>query len=350
LLARQLLLERASMALPDAVEHLVGLQAQTPHAPYLGLWSRLRGFDPFQLAALLEARRVVRLPLMRSTVHLVSATDCLSLRPLFQDLMVKAMLASFRRDLEGVDLMALVAAGQALLDQGRPLSWAELGAALCERWPGHPYLALANVVRAHLALVQVPPRGTWLQGGTARHVTAETWLGADQAPVPVDDLVLRYLAAFGPASVADAQTWSGLRGLGEVFARRRDRLVVFAGPSGEELFDLPEAPRPDEATPAPPRFLPVFDNLLLSHADRSHVVTDDLRRRLPATAALAAGSVLVDGFVAAHWRAALVGGEPRVKLTHLAAIPAAAREQTEAEGALLASFLRPVLARAGEAR
>jgi hypothetical protein len=336
-----MLLERQQLPAVAAIEHLVGLQAQTPNAPYLGLWSRLEGFDPAELATLVADRQVVRLALMRSTVHSVSAADCLALRPLFQPVMVRGLLGNFGRQLEGLDLAEVVVAGRALL-QEKPLTWAELGAQLRQRWPDRESMALANTVRSHLALIQVPPRGLWGEGGTAKHVPAETFLGQPLDPNPsIDNMVLRYLKAFGPATVADVQAWSGLNRLAEVLERLRSCLVTFADARGRELFDLPEAPRPDPDMPAPPRYLPVFDNLLLSHADRARVIADDLRPRLLASAALAAGSVLVDGYVAATWRVASSGKTSTLTVTPLAPIPAREQAGLRAEGERLFGFIAP---------
>jgi hypothetical protein len=258
-----------------------------------------------------------------------------------QPTMVRAMLGTFGRRLDGLDMDEVVTAGQALFE-GKALSWAQLGAALAERWPEREPLALANAIRAHICLVQIPPRGLWGRGGAAKHVPAETWLGqsSDHAS-SVDDLVVRYLRAFGPASVADVQTWSGLTKLAEVVDRLRPRLVTFRSPEGRELFDLPDAPRPGPATPAPPRYLPVFDNLLLSHSDRSHVISDDIRRAVPATSALAAGTVLVDGWVSASWRATSSAGAATLVVSPLAPIPRHEVAGVHEEGKRLFGFLFP---------
>ncbi|HEX2036936.1 MAG TPA: winged helix DNA-binding domain-containing protein, partial [Chloroflexota bacterium] len=254
-LARQLLLSRRQLPVAQAIEHLVGLQAQTPHTWYVGLWTRLEGFRPPLVADLLAERRVVRLALMRSTIHLVTARDCLFLRPLVQPVIERSMNGNFGRSLAGVDAAALAAAGRALVEE-RPLTFTELGKRLAERWPGRDPAALAQAVRAWVPLVQVPPRGLWGTSGQARHTSAESWLGRPLDPAPsLEELVVRYLAAFGPAGVMDMQTWSGLTRLGEVVEGLRPRLVTFRDEQGRELFDLPDAPRPDPDTPAPPRFL-----------------------------------------------------------------------------------------------
>lgn len=297
-LDRQLLLRRASLPLLDAVEHLAGLQAQTPHSWYHGLWCRLEAFDPAELAQLLIDRKVLRMALMRSTIHLVTAEDCRWLRPLVQPVIVRSMSGNFGKNLVGVDADKLIAAGRELLDD-RPMIFSELGRALAERWPDRDPDSLAQAIRAWVPLVQVPPRGVWGRSGRPAHTTIESWLGVGVDPAPsVDRLVLRYLAAFGPATVRDAQVWSGLTKLAEVFARLD--LVSFLAEDGRELFDLPDAPRPDPDTPAPPRFLYDFDNLLLSHADRTRVVTDEATQQEYPTNVQPC-RLLVDGFIAGDW-------------------------------------------------
>lgn len=263
LLHRQLLLERLPMALPAAVEHLVGLQAQAPVDPFLGLWSRLVDFDPHELGAAVDRHAMVRLALHRSTVHLVTAADAVALRPVFRSALERMARSAFGSKLAGVDPAALAAATRELMAE--PLTFGELGKRLRERWPDRPEIALAQTGRALVPLVQLPPRGVWGRSGRAVHAPADTVLGplgTDPAP---DRLILRYLAAFGPATVADVQSWSGLTRLAEVVDRLPLRRL---GP----FYDLPDAALPEEDRPAPPRFLPEYDNVLLGHADRSRIV------------------------------------------------------------------------------
>lgn len=270
-LERQMLLRRWDLSALDAIGRLVGMQAQAPDPPYIGLWTRLEGFRPDELASLIEAQRAVRVALMRDTVHLVSARDCLKLCPLVRPVLDRVLRANraHRAALEGVDTEELAAAGRALLEEW-PLAAGELGELLGERWPGHAPASLARAVRHLLPLVQVPPRGVWGKGGRTKHTTAEAWLGRplDSDPPP-EGMLLRYLGAFGPASVKDAQTWSGLTRLGEVFERLRPRLVVFRDERGEELFDLPDAPRPDPDVLVAPRFLPAARRVRIPAAPAS---------------------------------------------------------------------------------
>jgi hypothetical protein len=313
LLARQLLLEPDTRRDPVAVvEHLVGMQAQAPFPPYYGLWSRVDGFRPDDLATLISDRSVVRIALMRGTIHLVSARDCLPLRALTQPVLYRAFRTNHGKRLTGVDLAELAARGRELVD-AEPMTFSELGQELAGRWPGHPPADLAQGVRALVPLVQVPPRAVWGQAGTARHTSAESWLSHLPASPPAvsDDatpdhagLVRRYLAAFGPATVRDIQAWSGLTGLRAAVEALRPALVTFRDETGAELFDLPEAPRPPGDTPAPVRLVAEFDNLVLSHADRSRVFAGVDMARMYSVNGIVPGSVLIDGFVAGIWRAA----------------------------------------------
>jgi hypothetical protein len=315
LLERQLLLLRASMTPLEAVAHLAGMQAQAPNAPYVGLWTRLEGFRPAELARLITDRAVVRTHLMRNTVHLVAARDCRAVGDLFRSLHARHFGSSpFAPRLTGVDLAALVDAGRALLAE-RPRTRAELGELLAERWPGRDPVSLAYAVTHSVPTVQVPPRGIWGSSGPAAFTTTEAWLGGPLAPGSgdgLDGLVLRYLAAFGPAAVRDVRAWSGLTGLGEVADRLRPQLRTFRDVEGRELLDLPDAPLPDPDTPAPPRFLPEYDNVLLSHADRSRVIPVRRSVPLPPGPGGTRGTVLVDGFWQATWEI-IRGGSARAR-------------------------------------
>ena len=290
---------RCALSVPEALEHLVGLQAQAPNAPYYGLWSRLARFSTEDLSELLLSRQVVRTVLMRSTVHLVTARDCLALRPLVAPLLERQLLSGspWGKALVGMDLDALVAVGRELVEQ-QPRTNPELARCLAERWPDRDGESMAQGLRNLLALVQLPPRGIWGAGGVPTLTTAESWIGAPLEHAPsLDAMVLRYLAAFGPAGVRDAQMWCGLTRLDAVFERLRPGLATFCDEQGRELFDLPEAPRPDPETPAPPRFLPEYDNALVSHADRRRIIADEHRARV-----FTRGTLLVDGFVRGTWK------------------------------------------------
>ncbi|MFG3437407.1 winged helix DNA-binding domain-containing protein [Nonomuraea sp. NPDC047897] len=337
-LARQLLLRRHAMPALQAVEHLVGLQAQAPFPPYFGLWSRLQGFRPDELARLLVERDVVRLVLMRGTVHLVSADDGLTLRPLLQPLLTKLVAATHGPRLRQTGPEEIVKAGREALEQAGPLTAAKLGAALAERFPDVGAHVAAHLMRCLVPLVQVPPRAVWGKAGQTAYATIETWLGREPHPDPSPQrMVLRYLAAFGPATVADLQAWSGLTGLREIVEPLRPRLVRLRDDNGRELLDLPEAPRPDADEPAPVRLVAPFDNLLLSHADRTRVISDEHRRRVITVNGQVLGTVLVDGFVHGVWRR----DKHVVTVEAFAPLTAGQKEEVHAEALALLAFAEP---------
>ncbi|WP_037885976.1 winged helix DNA-binding domain-containing protein [Streptomyces viridochromogenes] len=299
-LDRQLLLRRSPLSALAAVEHLVGLQAQEVKPPYYALAARLEGFTPEELSGLLADRAAVRIVTMRSTIHLHSADDGLTLRPLVQPARDREV-NYFRKGLVGVDLDRLAVLARELVE-AEPRTMKQLRAALGAEWPDADPQSLAVAARCTLPLVQVTPRGLWGRSAQVALTTLEHWLGRPAEPAASPDAtVLRYLAAFGPASVKDMQTWSGLTRMRAAFERLRPQLVTFRDENGVELFDLPDAPRPDPDTPAPPRLPPEFDNLLLSHADRTRVVPPaDRGRTWQANTVYC--PLLVDGFLAGVWR------------------------------------------------
>ncbi|MEU1476950.1 winged helix DNA-binding domain-containing protein [Streptomyces sp. NPDC005760] len=334
-LDRQLLLRRSGLSVKAAVGHLLGLQAQNVKPPYWALAARLDGFTPEALSQLMAEREVVRIVTMRSTIHTHTAEDCLTLRPLVQPARDRE-LTNFRKGLEGVDLDRLVVLARDLVE-AEPRTMKQLREALLAQWPDADPQALAIAARCRLPLVQVTPRGLWGRSGQVALTTAEHWLGRPTQPTPTPDAtVLRYLAAFGPASGKDMQTWAGLTRLRDAFERLRPRLLTFRDENGVELFDLPDAPRPAEDTPAPPRFLPEFDNLLLSHADRTRVVPKEYWGR-SWQGNQAYCTLLVDGFLAGVWKLtedALVV-EPFGRLTK------AQQEDVTAEGERMLATLHP---------
>jgi hypothetical protein len=342
-LHRQLLLERSKMSALAAVEQLVGLQAQVPNVPYLALWSRLRDFRPDDLADHLRDRTVVRAALMRSTIHLVTAADAIGLQPLMRPVMVRTFSGtSWSRQVRS-DVDAIVAQGRALLKERR-LSRAQLGAQLRERWPDHDPAALSAAVTYLLPLVQVTPRGVWGESGQAVWSLTEDWLnespGTEMTP---EDMVLRYLAAFGPASVMDIQAWCGLTRLREVSDRLGSKLRRFSTDEGGELVDLPDAPRPDPDTPAPVRFLPEYDNALLSYADRRRVISGTEYVPLLGGPGGYVGTLMVDGFVCAMWAVRRDKARARMEIRPSLPFPADDRDEVVAEGARLLEFVAPDL-------
>ncbi len=340
-LARQMLLRRSDSSVLDTIEHLVGMQAQAPNPPYVGLWTRLENFHPGELSCLILNRRAVRIALMRNTVHLVSASDCLKLRPLVQPILDRGLHSTRanRTALEGLDIEALAAVGRKLVEE-QPRTARDLGDLLLERWPGRDPAVLARAIRHLLPLVQVPPRGIWGESGQTTHTTAESWLGRALRSNPsLDEMILRYLGAFGPASIMDIQTWSGLAGLREVVERLRPRLISFRDESGKEIFDLPDAPRPSPDTLAPPRFLPEFDNLILSHANRTRVIPDNYRKALSSKNGMVPATILVDGFVRGTWRIEKSRSNATLKIHLFESLSKQDRKSLAEEGELLVRFV-----------
>jgi Winged helix DNA-binding domain len=356
-LRRQLLLGRAPLTALQAVGHLAGLQAQAPLAPYVGLWTRLAGFRHEELKELITERAVLRAHLMRNTVHLVDAGDYLRFRPLYQPVLARHLAGNFGKNLIGVDLAELAAVAADLLGQ-TPLTRVELGARLAPRWPDHDPASLAYAASHLLPLVQVPPRGLWGEPNhRAAFFLASAWLAdrdSSASPSPplgldpasmmqstvLEQLVLRYLAAYGPASVADAQAWSGLSRLREVTDRLGSRLRAFTGPDGAGLLDLPDAPRPDPDVPAPPRFLPEYDNLLLSYAERSRVIPHRRPVPLPPGHGATVGTLLIDGLWQADWKIS----QGVLEIEPFISLGPADRDAVAAEGERLLGFAAPAIA------
>ncbi|MFD9740991.1 winged helix DNA-binding domain-containing protein [Umezawaea sp. NPDC059074] len=336
-LARQLLLDRADVPVLDAVAHLGGLQAQEPQEPFVGLWSRLRAFDPKVLSGLLVDRKVVRTHLMRRTVHLVTAEDVLAWRSRHEAMLRQKVLGVYRRELDGVDLGELAEAARAVMSDDEPRTMSEIARALAERWPAPGPRALGEMVIAALVpMAQLPPRGLWRAKGGVRNLPLSSWLGREVDPLAADDvvgraLVRRYLAAFGPAATADLRAWSGVAGLPAAVKAVREELVSFRDERGRELLDLPEAPRPDPDTPAPVRFLPAFDNAILGYDDRTRII-DDAHRLLSVAGERV---VLVDGRVAATWTVET----DTVAVTPVRRLSRADRAAVAEEGREVAAFL-----------
>lgn len=338
-LARQLLLEGSSSGALEAVARVAGLQAQVAGPPYVGLWTRLDGFGQGDLTGLLSARQVVRSTLMRSTLHLMSAEDFLRFRRPLQPALTRGLRGFFGKRMAGLDREGLVAAARERMLEG-PLSSGRLRAFLSELDPGGDPAAMQYLVRTYLPMVQVPTGGRWGYGGTPGWALAERWLGE---PVADSDdpreLVRRYLAAFGPATVRDVQAWSGMAGLKGAVAELRPELRVFRDEAGSELLDLPEMPLPGSDAPAPVRFLPEYDNLILAHADRSRVVADEHRSKVFLTAGRVRATILVDGMVSGTWkverqkRAATLAVEPFARLAKRD------RDALAAEGEALVRFV-----------
>jgi hypothetical protein len=295
-LSRQLLLERRPVPPAGVLELLVGLQGQDPELPYVGLWNRIDGFAHDDLTRLMAGRAVVRATLFRGTQHLMLTGDYRWIRPLLQPLLDRMGRSFFTQWTPGVDPAELAAEARRVLGAGT-LTRPELGRALEQRWPQHEGVWLARAAQVALPVLHPHPDGTWGRRGPTPFALAEHWLDEPfDHRRDIADLVLRYLAGFGPASVKDMQAWSGLTRLREVFDRLRPRLRTYRSAAGTELFDLPDRTPADPDLPAPVRFLAGFDNITFGYADRSRIVADEHRPYLVAEAALT-----VDGYVRGCW-------------------------------------------------
>jgi Winged helix DNA-binding domain len=338
-LARQMLLDRQGVSVLDAVGRLAGLQAQLPSPPYVGLWTRLRGFQRADLTRLLEERRVVRATLMRATLHLMTAEDYLLLRPALQPALTRSMNSIAGKRLEGLDVDRLVEAARAYFEEGS-YSFADLRPLLSEVEPDRDKSALAYAVRTRLPLVQVPSGDVWGYSGKASFTTAEKWLGkSPSGSEDPRDLLLQYLAAFGPATVRDVQTWSGRMQLKQPIEEMRAELRTFRDEQGKELFDLPDAPLPSGDIPAPPRFVPDYDNLVLSHADRRRVISDEHRKKVFLSAARVRATFLIDGFVSGAWKVEKNRKDATLQLEPFEPLSTEDRDALSDEGERLVRFL-----------
>jgi hypothetical protein len=327
LLARQLLLKRARLPISRALERIGGLQAQYAPSMYIGLWSRLESFERDALTRALQRRSVIQATMMRATIHLVSKADYWPLLVAIRD----DRLEWWERVHPAVDPREMQAAAKRLrrLLRDGPRRRKEVEELLGRQ--------AALGIGAYVDLVRVPPSGTWEQRRADLYALAEDWLPApkirrDEA---LDHLIRRYLAAFGPAAKKDIADWAMLsareidKGLGRIQLRR------FRDESGKELLDLPRMPIPARETPAPPRFLPVWDATLLVHARRTGILPEEYRPLIfNVKTPNSANTFLVDGRVAGTWRYE----EGRVKLDPLEPVPRGVRRELDQEAKRLAAF------------
>jgi Winged helix DNA-binding domain len=333
LLARQLLLERSPLPLPRALEQVAGLQAQYAPSAYLGLWSRLRDFERAELTAALQQRRAVQATLMRVTIHVVSAEDYPLLTEAIRRSRREWWVRVVRGQLHGVDMDAAAALLREHLADG-PRRQAELVGLLADN--GFPRVAWSGV-GLWVDLVRVPPSGTWERRRADLYGLADGWLapsGVTEAE-GLEHLVRRYLAGFGPASLGDLGSWSGLplTMLRPVLERVGERR--FRDQQGGELFDLPDAPLPDPETPAPVRFLGTWDATLLAHARRTQLLPERYRDRIFSTKTPHSfPTFLVDGAVAGTWR----HERGRIRLDPFDPLPGPLRRQLDDEAERLAAF------------
>lgn len=339
-LARQMLLARERVSVVQAVERLCGLQAQEARPPFVGLWTRVEGFEAAALHRALHKREMVRATLMRATLHLMSAADYAAFRTALAPVMTSAMSALRGRD-AGLELDEVVPAARRLL-AGAPRRFDELRALLSEAFPEVNERALGYAVRLNLPLVMVPTEDRWAFPAASAFTPAEDWLGGELSPDGAPQALVRhYLAAFGPATAADVQTWSGLKGLKTVLGGLREELAVFRDERGRELFDLSDAPRPEEDVPAPPRFLPDFDNLMLAHADRTRVLADEHRASVVTKNLRVRATFLWDGLVAGTWTVEQKRDAATLNMQPFERLPKKATEELADEGLELLRFVEP---------
>lgn len=339
-LARQMLLERETVSIPAAIERLVGLQGQAPMPPYVGLWTRLQDFKRDDLAKLIADHTVVRATFIRATLHYVTAADYLLLRATIQRALDHAFEAIFKQGLgEGLDMDKALGLARTFLAE-KPRSFAEITAMFDKLVPDVDPRAVRYGTRMQLPLIQVPDNSRWTFPGNPKFTLAESWLGK---PIPSEDrlrtLVHRYLAVFGPASFKDMEAWSGIVKLKDEFEKLKPDLVIYRDDQKRELFDLPDAPLPDADTPAPIRFLPEFDNLLLSHSKRTRVLADAHRKKVYLPGLRVAATFLIDGFVAGVWKIEKKKGIATIMIEPFAPLSKQDRKALEEEGERLVRFV-----------
>lgn len=339
LLARQMLLDRSTVGPLEAMRQLVALQAQQPRPPYIALWTRLDGFEPAALAELLRSRRVVRGTHLRGTLHLLEADDFLTTRAAIQPVLNAGMQSILKQRGAGFNIEAVAGSARKHFAR-RPRTFEDLRATLTEEFPGVDERAMGYAVRMSLPLCMVPDETVYAYGADTEFALASEWLGR---VVPeesrVEELLLRYLAAYGPASVQDAQCWTGLGKLKPVFEALRPRLVTYRDEKGKELFDVPGGLLPNAETNAPVRLLPGFDGAILAHQDRSRIMVEEHRPLVTTKNLQVLPTVLVDGFVAGTWEVIVRKTVVTVAVKAFRPFPARAKKSVEAEAARLVRFL-----------
>lgn len=340
-LARQMLLDRENISIPAAIERLVGLQAQLSISPYIGLWTRLRDFKRDDLAALIDDHTVVKATMIRATLHLATAEDYLKLRGTIQPVLAGASESITKRRDVNLDIDYILKLARTYFTEA-PRSFAEVSAKFSELMPDIDIGSIRYTIRTNLALVQVPTDTQWSYPGNPKFALAETWLGSSiRDTEDVRTLVFRYLAAFGPATAADMQRWVGLEKLKDVFETLRPELVTYRDERKRELFDLPDMPLPDGDTPAPERFLPEYDNLLLSYDKRTRILADEHRKQVYLPGLRVASTFLVDGFVHGAWKISIKKGTATLILTPFKPLTDSNRKALLTEAELLVHFAEP---------
>jgi hypothetical protein len=338
LLQRQLLLERQQLTAVQAVGRLGGLQAQSTPSPYLSLWTRLEGFERDELTRALTRRTLVKALLQRGTLHVVTPRDFWAIATARRELGGILWPPAYEKLVPRSTLAKLARLAAAELEDGER-TFAEMRALLEPYATGNATPTfLWRRVQGQGGVVHVPPSGVWGYGGQGVYAGAAGRLRGEPPP-PVeafDRLVRTYLAAYGPATKQDVGQWAGVPRLTPIAeSLERLRTTTFRDERGRVLHDLPRAPRPDPETPAPPRLVPRFDNLILSHADRSRVLGEIKPSRLVTSNGLVHATILVDGFVAGMWQL----DKGRVRLEPFGRLDAFVRGALRDESERLEAFI-----------
>ncbi|MFD3743726.1 winged helix DNA-binding domain-containing protein [Nocardia sp. NPDC058633] len=342
LLARQHLLERSTLTAARMCEHLVGLQAQDVAPPFVGLWSRIADFDPATVSTGLDDRSLVRITLMRGTIHLVTALDALRIAPHIQPELEKA---PFRKGFNygamvGLDPDEVRAHGEAALGD-EPMSAADLRSEASRRYPDRDAGAVVQTWLYQLPVLQTPPRGRWRDNSRPVWSRVQPWLGAPLDPsYPVSELILRYLRAFGPASTMDMQAWSRLPAMKKAVSDLGDRVRTYTDARGRTFYDAADLELADPDLPAPVRLLGWYDNALLSHRDRSRIIGDTSATSLR-TFTANVSPILLDGYLAGFYKIFVGSGTARLRISPTRPWTKTEAAQVEDEAAALLAYLEP---------
>ncbi|MEU8224397.1 winged helix DNA-binding domain-containing protein [Kribbella sp. NPDC048915] len=337
-LARQGLLAREAVPAVEVIERLVGMQGQEPKHPYVGLWTRIDGFEEAELDRAVTAKTVVRATMFRGTLHLLTAADYLRFRVTIAPVLEAGLRVLGDRG-QGLEPEKVVVAAEKLLAK-EPLTFTQVRDALQEQFPDVNERALGFCTRMLVPLVVYPTDVRWSWTANAPFTPAEQWIGKKlHRRNELKELVTRYLAAFGPATPQDFQTWSGLQKAKPVFDELD--LETFTDEDGKPLYDVPDAPRPDADTPAPVRFLPEFDNVLLSHAKRQRIIADEHKPAVFTKNLRVKATYTVDGRVAGLWTAAKKRAVATLTLTPFGRTTKKSLAELEREGDGLLRFLEP---------
>jgi hypothetical protein len=339
-LQRQLLLERHDMNVVETTERLMGIQAQVNNPPYIGLWTRLNAFDKETLSQAMRDRQIVRAPLLRSTLHLFSADDYMRFRSTIQPALTKGYNSFFGTRQANIPLQQVLETAEKAM-KTQVLTTSKLKELLFTIAPNADSDALAYATRTFLALVQVPPSGFWGTGVNYEYTLAEDYLGKPMLPEDLLGLFKRYLRAFGPASIKDFQFWVGITKLQDMLKGIKDQFTVYKDEKGTELFDLPDLQIPEGDTPAPIRFMPEYDNLVIGHDSRVRVLADEHYKRVFLSAARVRSMILVDGFVAGAWKIDKTKGQIVLSIEPFVMLDNSTQETLEVEGQRLMKFVEP---------